>query len=263
MLLRTIPLRGILPFGEGSGDKRVLVGHVAPFLLWIGVIFLVQALNSGGLTAPWLHPWSYALKSIACAVLFFWLKPWRVYSALQRRNVMPALLAGILVALIWIFPESMWLRAKWPGVYEIYCRWLITMPGSLPSYFPDLPPGHSSWSYAPQSAGWILTIAKLVGSCCVIAVIEEFFFRGFLYRRLICECFWKQPLREFDLQPFLITVAVFGLEHDRWLAGMIAGAVYGALIVWRGDIWAAALAHGVTNFLLGLYVIAMQQYAFW
>ena len=45
--------------------------------------------------------------------------------------------------------------------------------------------------------------------------------------------------------------------------GMTAGAIYGAFVILRGDIWAASLAHGVTNFALGLYVITAQQYAFW
>jgi CAAX prenyl protease-like protein len=65
------------------------------------------------------------------------------------------------------------------------------------------------------------------------------------------------------MQPFLIMVVVFGMEHDRWFMGMVAGAVYGLFVIMRGDIWAAALAHGVTNFLLGLYVIITQQYGFW
>jgi uncharacterized protein len=248
---------------EQPNSRRILAGHVAPFLLWIGVIFALQGLERIGVSGRMLHPWSYAVKSLVCAGLFLWLKPWRVYTALRRRSVAPALLAGLLVAVIWILPETPWFSNFAPGASDFYHRWLIMMPGTLPSYYPELPPGHISWSYAPREAGWALTLLKLAGSCCVIAVIEEFFFRGFLYRWQNGGTFWRQPLTEFDLQPFLVTVAVFGLEHDRWFAGMLAGAIYGALVLWRGDIWAAALAHGVTNFLLGVYVIATRQYGFW
>jgi len=241
----------------------VFAGHIAPFLLWIGVIFLLPGLERLGLDAPNLYAWSYAVKSVLCAALFLWLKPWRVYSGLRSRNILPAVLLGAGVAALWIAPEMPSVGRLCPAFQDFYHRWLIMMPGVFPSYYPELPPGHSSWSYAPQQAGWFLTVMKLIGSAGVIAVIEEFFFRGFLYRWQSHGRFWRQPLTEFDWQPFLIVVLVFGLEHDRWLMGMAAGAAYGLFVIRRGDIWAAALAHGITNFLLGLYVIVTQQYGFW
>ncbi|MBR4171377.1 MAG: CPBP family intramembrane metalloprotease, partial [Kiritimatiellae bacterium] len=56
---------------------------------------------------------------------------------------------------------------------------------------------------------------------------------------------------------------VFAFEHDRWFAGALAGVVYGLLAIRTGDIWCCALAHGVTNTLLGLYVIHHNAYGFW
>ena len=44
---------------------------------------------------------------------------------------------------------------------------------------------------------------------------------------------------------------------------MLAGMAYGWLTVRTGSVWAAALSHGVTNLLLGVYVIASRQYGFW
>jgi membrane protease YdiL (CAAX protease family) len=246
-----------------KNSKLIYAGHIVPFVIWIGVIFALQGIEKLGVSSRLIYPWSYAFKSVLCVAIFFWLKPWRVYSALRVRNILPALLVGIGVALLWIVPEMPWVGDASPGVQDFYHRWLITMPGAFPSYYPELPIGHASLAYAPQEAGWFLTIMKLLGSSCVIAVIEEFFFRGFFYRWQSHGKFWLQPLTEFDLQPFLLMVVVFGLEHDRWFMGMVAGAAYGLLVILRGDIWAAALAHGVTNFLLGLYVIATQQYGFW
>ncbi len=249
-------------------DKRVLAGHVAPFAVWVGVILLLQALESASLCPRGLYPWSYAVKAVACAGLFLWLKPWRAYAALQTRHLPLALGLGVALAAVWILPEMPWVGRAAPGFQEFYHRWLILMPGSLPDYFdadffPALPPGHRSLAYSPEQAGWPLTLMRLAGSACVIAVIEEFFFRGFFYRWLRKGAFWTVPLSAFDAQAFWTVVAVFGLEHDRWFAGMLAGAVYGWLAVRTGDIWAAAVAHGVTNLLLGVYVIASRQYGFW
>jgi membrane protease YdiL (CAAX protease family) len=248
--------------------RRLLAGHVAPFAVWLGVIFLLQALEGAGACPRWLLPWSYAAKSAVCAGLFLWLKPWRAYPALSLANVPLSLAVGVAVAVVWIVPEMPWVGRVAPGLQEAYHRWLIMMPGSLPDYFnrdyyPALPPGHPSLAYAPQEAGWPLTLAKLAGSAGVIAVIEEFFFRGFFYRWLRRGEFWTLPLRAFDAQAFWAVVAVFGLEHDRWFAGALAGLAYGWLAVRTGDVWAAALAHALTNLLLGLYVMASGQYGFW
>jgi membrane protease YdiL (CAAX protease family) len=249
-------------------DKRVWVGHVAPFAAWVGVILLLQGLESVTLCPRWLYPWSYAAKSAACAGLFVWLKPWRAYAGFKARHLPLALVLGGVVAAVWVLPETPWVGRLAPVFQEFYHRWLILMPGALPDYFdadffPALPPGHRSLAYSPGEAGWPLTLAKLAGSACVIAVVEEFFFRGFFYRLLRKGAFWTVPMTLFDAQAFWTVVAVFGLEHDRWFAGMVAGVVYGWLAVRTGDIWAAAVAHGVTNFLLGVYVIVSRQYGFW
>lgn len=251
-----------------SSNRKILAGHVAPFALWIGVIFLLQALESLGLTSRLLQPWSYALKTVACAALFLWLKPWTVYPAFKPRHLPLALLAGAGVTIVWVLPETPWFGRLFPDAQLFYHRWCIMMPGGLPSYynaafFPALPPGHASLAFSPAEAGWSLTIIKLIGSVGVIAVIEEFFFRGFFYRWLQRGPFWTVPLTFLDKQAFWTVVVVFGLEHDRWLAGMVAGLVYGWLTVRTGDIWCAALAHAFTNLLLGLYVIGSGQYGFW
>ena len=254
----------LLPFGA----RRALWGHVAPFAGWLAVIFLLQVLDHVGWCPRWLYPWSYAVKSVACAALFLALKPWRLYPAFRWRNAGLAVAAGVLVTIVWILPETPLFAGWFPVGQSFYHRWLIMMPGAFPDYydpviFPVLPAGHLSWAYSPMEAGWVLTIMKLLGSAVVIAVIEEFFFRGFLYRWLRRASFWEVPLSAFDAQAFWTVVAVFGLEHDRWLAGCAAGAVYGWVAIRTGGVWASALAHGLTNFLLGVYVIVSRQYGFW
>ena len=243
-------------------NRKCVAGHVVPFAVWVGVIFLLQGLEWADLCPRALYPWSYAAKTVICAGLFVWLKPWQVYPALKLSNVPLALAAGVVVAVVWILPETPWLGRVAPWFQEFYHRWCIMMPGALPDYYP-LPPGHVSLAYSPQEAGWGLTVMKLIGSAVVIAVVEEIFFRGFFYRWLRNAKFWTVRLASFDTQAFWVVVLVFGLEHDRWLAGMFAGVVYGWLTVRTGDIWAAALSHGLTNLLLAVYVIGSGQYGFW
>jgi CAAX prenyl protease-like protein len=53
------------------------------------------------------------------------------------------------------------------------------------------------------------------------------------------------------------------VEHDRWLAGLIAGVAYNALYYRTRSLKACILAHGVTNLGLGIYVLTANQWRFW
>lgn len=244
------------------------IGHWLPYLVWIGAIGVLQIFEMLGACPRALYPWSYAVKTVLCAVLFLAFKPWKVYPSLSLQHMPVALGAGVLVAVLWIVPEMPAVAERFPAFHDFYNRWCILMPGTLPSYdnpafFPALPPGHLSLAYSPAEAGWGLVGLKVFGSAVVIAVIEEFFFRGFLYRWLRGGAWAAIPLTVFESSAFWMVAALFAFEHDRWLAGLAAGVVYGVVAVKTGDIWSAALAHGLTNLLLALYVLGSGQYGFW
>jgi membrane protease YdiL (CAAX protease family) len=268
-----------------EGACRRLVGlmsaatasHVAPYLLWILPLALSAIVDFEPVRI-------YAAKSFLCALLIVWLKPWRYYApahsncqtvkpsnrqtAGKARGLAIGLAAGLAVTFLWIFPESPWLFARAPGFTEFYNRWLIMPLGGFPDYFdpdvfPVLPGRHPSLAYAPWVCGWTLTIAKLLGSAFVISAAEEWFFRGFLYRWLRKGDFLSIDPARYDAQSFWLVVLVFGLEHDRWLAGMMAGAVYGWVVLRTGRIGPAIVAHATTNLALGIYIILSRQYGFW
>ena len=262
--------------GEGRLDEPVdrkiaFAGHVLPFLVWVAFILVFQCAESIGRPFPrsWAAP-AYAVKSALCAILLLGFRPWRFYKGvpLGKSAVLTGLLGGVLVTALWIFPETSWAFRHFQGGAIAYNEWAILPPGAFPSYFvpetfPALPAGHPSLAYSPAEAGWFLTMAKLVGSAFVIATAEEYFFRGFLYRWLRKGRFWEIPVSVYDAATFWGVVLVFGMEHDRWLAGMIAGAVYGWIVLKTGRILPAVIAHMTTNLLLGLYVIFFARYGFW
>ena len=244
---------------EDSGSKPWLYGHTVPFGVWIAGLFLV-AWFPEDLSPPLFAPIVYAVKSVLCAVLFICWKPWRFYAKIEHRGLVRGFWAGLLVAAVWILPEAPWMPEAFRDFYN---RWLILMPGQYPSYYPVLPEGHPSFQYSPEICGWGFTLAKLAGSAFVIAVLEEYFFRGFLYRWFQGGEAWRIPLVRFDTRAFWLTVLVFGFEHDRWFAGLFAGVVYGWLANRKGDLQGAVTAHVVTNFVLGAHVIVSRQYGFW
>ncbi len=217
--------------------------HVAPFVAWL---FLMHMLGDPA-------GWKYAVRSVTCLGLLVWLRPWRWYGGLRIRNLIPAFAVGVAVFIAWVGPESAWMD-RWPAAKDLYLRWAVLPFGKLPEPLTQFP-------YAPETCGWALSLSRLLGSALVIAVIEEFFWRGFLYRWMLGREFLKVDLGRFDAVMFIAIAVLFGLEHDRWLAGIVAA--YGFLLLRTRDIWAAAAAHVVTNFLLGLYVLATGAYSFW
>lgn len=254
-----------------TGYSRAIWAHVLPFAVWIAFILVFQAAEAIGCPLPrnWTAP-AYAIKSTICAALLIYLAPWKYYAVPRRKiiDIASGTIVGILVAFLWIFPETSFAFSHLGNFTDFYNRWMIMPPLAYPDYFrpeifPNLPALHPSLAYAPEECGIVLTIAKLAGSAFVISVAEEYFFRGFLYRWLRKNDFLTLPVAKYDAQIFWLVVLVFGLEHDRFVLGATAGAIYGFLILKTGRIFPAVIAHAATNLALGIYVIQTHQYGFW
>ena len=198
--------------------------------------------------------WSYAVRTVVCTGLFIWCGPWRWYPHLKIQHLPIAGAAGVLVFILWIAPELPLLaNTRFAQMYQllfILPPWSISEPAATSPY-------------APEVCGWALSGIRLFGSAVTVALIEEFFWRGFLYRWMFKSNFLRINPARFDLRMFLIVALFFGLEHNRWLVGFAAGLIYGGLYIKTKDIWAVCIAHGITNLLLGIYVLSTGAYAFW
>ena len=173
---------------------------------------------------------AYAVRTAAVALLLLcaccFKGPRSSFLTSGRESASP-LLGGILVGLavfaIWILPEQFDI--------PLYRRFCILGEGG---------------TQAVAEAGAAMIAVRLVGSAFVISVAEELFFRKWLI----------------GFAGFWWTVALFAIEHDRWLVGAIAGVAYGRLYLRRG-LGAAIVAHVTTNLALGLWVIRSGQWQFW
>ena len=117
-----------------------------------------------------------------------------------------------------------------------------------------------------QRTAWqiyLLIFFRLLGAVIVVPIFEELFWRSFALRWLIDENFNSVPIGTFTWFSATAVILAFGFEHHRWLAGILAGVLYHALLYYKKDLSACVIAHAVTNLLLGIYVLSTQQWSFW
>ena len=241
------------------------VRHAVPFGLWLGIMLLAHLMHltesSGSDDVGSLNLISdanlYALRTVLCALALLVLRPWKYYSALKTKNILPAIGIGTGIFFLWIGFETQFVKQLFPEVSKLYEMWLVKPFGELRA------PMESVSQYDPSLCGWPLTIVRLAGSAFVISVIEEFFWRGYLLRTVRTPDFLDVDIGEFHLPSFLVVAAVFAIEHVEVGAGFVTGLVYGWFYIKTKDIWAASIAHIVTNLLLGINVIAAGNWQYW
>ena len=116
---------------------------------------------------------------------------------------------------------------------------------------------------AGSALAWTIIVARILGSTLIVPPIEETFFRSFIYRYIVQKDFEQVALKTFHLGSFITTSVVFGLIHREWLAGIFCGIAYQWLVARRGHLGDAIVAHGISNLLLGLWVVYKGAWQFW
>jgi exosortase E/protease (VPEID-CTERM system) len=107
------------------------------------------------------------------------------------------------------------------------------------------------------------TVFRLIGAVVTVPIAEELFFRGYLQRKLIAADFETVPFDCFTWTSFIVSSVTFGLLHQNWIAGVIAGSLFAYSIYRRGRLADAITAHSIANALLAVYVITSGTWSLW
>jgi len=104
-------------------------------------------------------------------------------------------------------------------------------------------------------------IIRFIGLALIVPVIEEFFLRGFMMRYLIQEKWWQVPFGTVNRAALVAGTAIPMLMHP---GELLASLVWFSMVTWlmlrTRNIWDCVVAHAVTNFLLGVYVVWFDQW---
>jgi uncharacterized protein len=183
--------------------------------------------------------WFYLAKTVVGA----WLL-WEARSLIPELKwsfSVEAVLAGLLVLGLWIGLE-----------------------GQYPKWQSEATPWNPHTLFGQGTAlAWFFVAVRLLGSSLLVPMLEEVFFRSFMYRFVASGDFLNVPLNRFLPVPFLATAAVFASEHLEWLPGLLCGFIYQGLVIRKGRLGDAITAHAITNFLLGLYVVWKEAWLYW
>jgi CAAX prenyl protease-like protein len=224
-------------------SKREILIRVLPFALFI----LLLALRD--LIGEWLGPdfdvrWVYPVKIALVTVLLLYLV--REYVELrqlpeERRWLwLWSPLAGAGVFLLWINLDWGWLD-------------LASKDGFV--YEPRDP--------RTGNIDWTLAAFRLAGAALLVPVMEELFWRSFVMRWIDRRDFLALSPALVSLKAILVSSLVFGLEHNLWFAGILAGLAYAWLYRASGSLWPPIVAHAVTNGMLGAWVLHTGQWRYW
>jgi CAAX prenyl protease-like protein len=210
-----------------------VLARAVPFLVF-GALTMLQG-EFGEASRYWI----YLLKTVVGAWMLWSVRD--VVSEMRWAWSGEAVVVGVFVFVLWV------------GLDDLYPK--LGSPGEGWNPF---------WQFGAGSAlGWMLVAVRILGSSIVVPPLEEVFYRSFVYRWVAEQDFQKMALGHFAWRPFLITSAIFGLAHHEWLAGILCGAAYQALVCRKKRLGDAMTAHAVTNLLLGLWVVGTGEWRFW
>jgi CAAX prenyl protease-like protein len=229
-------------FSINNSSSRII--PFAVFMAFIGLEELLRFLDhSGVLIVPattflYLYPFRAVAAGLTLVILWHWYGEIRLRDFLNFKETILSLATGLVVFILWI------------GM-----PWTVDIVGASTGYNPTLVSDFFTRS--------TLIFIRILGAILVVPVMEELFWRSFLLRYLISHDFQQVGIGRYTFSSFLIGSLLFGLEHDLFLAGVMAGAAYNLLLYRTKSLTQCILAHCVTNLLLGIYVIQTARWDLW
>lgn len=214
--------------------------RIFPFAAYMGFIGL-SAVFVGSEAEGTFDLWSYPIKTLVVAglLVFFWSRFQELKAPIFVNWQEALVTVGVGLGVY-----ALWVRMDWP--------WAIQ--GELSDYNPFV---------AGSTLGLVLAVIRIFGASVIVPIMEELFWRSFLIRYIVNANFETVRLGTFTIGSFAATVVLFGLEHNLWLAGMMAGICYSGLLYWTGRLWPCIIAHGITNLVLGIHVLTTGEWHWW
>lgn len=229
--------------GRASIARRPLVGDDIAYMLPMAAFL---AFTWAGGHWPDFYVASYVIKTVVAAILLALF--WRHYTKISWDYWWLGALIGIAGLFQWVCMEK-GLLSLWPHYHVMEA--------------PE--PFNPFRHFSTASAAWGFIAIRWAGASLVVPVMEELFWRDFLWRTIAAPADFKLArIGEWERGiPLLLVSLAFSTVHFEWLTAIVWGLMVGGLLVYTRSLGACVIMHGVTNFLLGAYVLWSHDWKFW
>lgn len=214
----------VVPRTLAAGDMEIRA-FLAPFIGLMAASIVIAASEPFGAGL-------YGLKVLAVGAALVLYR--RHYGVILARPASLPLAAGVATGIAWI--------ATAPDIEGT-------------SRVADLLAGLPLW----MAILWIVT--RAAGAIIFVPIAEELAFRGVLYRWIVSRRFDTVPFTHLSWTAVILSSLLFGLLHDRWIAGALAGVVFALVMVMRGRLSDAITAHVTANAMIVVWAVVMQDWA--
>lgn len=216
-------------------NQNNILPRVLPFAIYILFLalsdYFSQLSNSLGMDAKWLYTARVLL--VLTTLLYFWRNYVELKVKPAVKELLFAIVAGILVFWVWILPYP-----AWAGINN-----------------------HVQVASLGQDSLWLSS--RLIGAAIIVPIMEELFWRSLVMRWIDDKNFLNFLPNNVSHLALVISSGIFASAHHLWLAGLLAGLVYGALYIRYRNLWVPIVAHAVTNGVLGIWVMCTGHWQYW
>jgi CAAX prenyl protease-like protein len=193
---------------------------------------------------PQLYVPAYVARAVIVAVLLILF--WRHYTKVRWNHWW----LGVIVGVVGIF--------QWIGMQ-------LWLQNHFEFFAPAKDVFDPTKAFGSPATMWAFIAVRVAGAVLVVSVMEELFWRDFLWRSIIAPNDFKlAAVGEWDWKAFAAVSLAFATVHGNWwLTAIVWAVMVAALLVYTKSLGACIIAHAVTNLLLAVYVLKYHDWAFW
>ncbi len=249
-----------LPARNSIFDDRPQIPYVIPIMVFV----LCMAPRAFGhfLGIHWARLWFnytplvYTVQTLAATLTLVLL--WRFYTPIKWSHLWLGAAVGLFGLLQWVGME-----------YAVQYFWHFVLHGQT-LHYPRIFGGQNAKNYDPIKeipnlwARISFYIVRIGGPTLMVPVMEELFWRDFIWRALIRGArFQEVPVGQASVVALVGSSLLFATGHFQWPSAIVYGLMIGWLLIRTKSLGSCIVAHAVTNFSLGIYVLMTHQWQFW
>ena len=215
-----------------------------PYLLPMGVfmafIFLGGYLPNG-------KAWAYIGRTFVVAGLLIWL--WPRFTRIRWTHLPLGVLVGVIGTVQWIGMELLLVKLVGRGGFNLS---IVQLVSNIDDYY-----DYAS-AFTNPAMLWTFLAIRLLGPVLVVPVMEELFWRDWLWRTWASPTgdFRDAPIGHYETKAVWLLPIVFAAVHVQFLTAVVWALLIAWLLLRTRSIGACIVAHATTNLLLGLWVLA-------